>query len=40
MKITKYFNHEPTFNGVLPRMKNRMYVLIPDDKQSKETHWV
>ena len=46
--LTKYFNLEPTFNGVfsknnlpsLPRIKEGAYVINLDDGKSKGTHWV
>ena len=42
IRITKYSNYQPRFNGVyskdnLPRIKDRTYVI--DDKQNKETYW-
>ena len=45
IEITNYFNYEPRFNGVfsrnnLPRLKDGMYVINLDDKDSKGTHWV
>ena len=45
MKITKYFNYEPMFNSVfsryyLLRIKDGVYAINLDDKQSKGTHWV
>lgn len=39
-KITKYFNCEPKFNGVLPRIKDVVHVINLDDKLNKEKHWV
>lgn len=44
-KITKYFFHEPSFNGAysmdsLPRTKDGVYVINLDHKKCKETHWV
>ena len=43
IRITKYSNYQPRFNGVyskdnLPRIKDRTYVI--DDKQNKGTYWV
>ena len=43
--ITKCFNYKPRFNVVfsrysLPRIKDGMYVINLDDKQSKGTYWV
>ena len=43
--MTNYFKYEPRFNGVftrdnLTRMKNGVYLINLDDKNSKETHWV
>ena len=43
MKITKYFNYEPMFNSVfsryyLLRIKDGVYAINLDDKQSKGTH--
>ena len=45
MKITNYFNYEPRFNGAfsrnnLPRIKNGVYVINLDDKNSKGIHWI
>ena len=45
MKITNYFNYEPRFNGTfsrnnLPRIKNGVYVINLDDKNSKGIHWI
>ena len=45
IKITKYFNNKPKFNGVfsrenLPKIKDGVYVINLEDTQSKETHWV
>ena len=45
IEITKYFNYEPRFNGVvsrdnLPRIKNGAFVIDLDEKQSKGTLWV
>ena len=45
IEIIKCFNCQPRFNGVFPRdslpwIKGRAYVINPDDKQSKGTHWV
>ena len=42
---TKHSNYEPKFNGVLsrdnlPGIKEGVYVVNLNDKQSKETHWV
>ena len=43
IKITKYLNCHPKFNGVysidnVPRIKDGAYVINHDDKQSKGTH--
>ena len=43
-EVSKYFNHDPTFNGAfkrqnLSRIKDEAYVINFDDKQSKRTHW-
>ena len=45
IKITKYFNYEPRFNGVfsrdnLLRIKDGVYIRNLDEKQSKGIHWV
>ena len=45
IEITNYFNAEPRFNGVLsrnnlPRIKEGVYVINLDDKNSKVTHRV
>ena len=45
IKITKYFNYEPRFNGVfsrdnLPRTKDGVYFINLDDEQSKGICWV
>ena len=45
VKIRKYFSDEPRFNGVvsrdnLPRIKDRVYAINLDDKQSERTPWV
>ena len=45
IKITNYFNYEHRFNGVfsrnnLSRIKDGVYVINLDDKNSKGTHWV
>ena len=45
IEITNYFNAEPRFNGVLsrnnlPRIKEGVYVINLDDKNSKGTHRV
>ena len=44
-EITKYFNYESRFNGILPRenlprIKDGAYIINLDDKQSKRMHWV
>ena len=43
--ITKYFNYQPTCNTVfsrenLPEIKDGVYVIILDERQSKRTHWL
>ena len=43
IKITKYLNCYPKFNGVysidnVPRIKDGVYVINHDDKQSKGIH--
>ena len=43
IEITKDFNYEPSFNGLvsrdnLPRINDEAYVISLEDKQSKETH--
>ena len=45
IEITNYFKYEPRFNGVfsinsLPRTKDGVYVIKPDDKSIKWTYWV
>ena len=45
IKIFKYFNSKPNFNGVfsrdnLPRIKDGTYAINFHDKESKETHWI
>ena len=45
IEIAKYFNFDPRSTGVfsrdnLPRIKDGVYVIDLDDKQSKGTHWV
>ena len=45
IEITKYFNYEPRFNGVLsrnnlPKIKDGEYVINLDVKNSKGIHWV
>ena len=45
IKIAKYLNYEPRFNGVfsrdnLPRINDGANVINLDDKQSKGKHWV
>ena len=45
MEITTYSNCNPRFNNVysrdnLTRIKDRVYFINLDDKQSKGTHWV
>ena len=44
VEITKYFNYEPRFSGVisrynLPRIKDEAHVINLDCKQSNGTHW-
>ena len=41
----KYYQHEPTFNGVysrnyLPKVRDRIYVRNLDDFKSRGTHWI
>ena len=43
--ITSYFNYEPRFNGVfsrknLPSIKDGVYWINLDDRNSEGTHWV
>ena len=45
IEITKYFNYEPRPNDVyvkndLPRIRDGVYVINLDSKQSKGTHWM
>ena len=45
IRITNYFNYEPRFNAVilknnLLRIKDEVYVINLNDKNSKGTHWV
>ena len=44
IKINKYFNYEPRFYGFFlrnnwPRIRDGVYVINLDDKESKGTHW-
>ena len=45
IEITKYFIYEPRFNGTfsrnnLPSIKDGMYAMNLNDKNSKRIHWV
>ena len=45
IEITKYFNHEPRFNGVFsrhnfPRIKDEAYIINLNYKKTNGTHWV
>ena len=44
-EIQKYYQNEPTFNGVyprnnLPKMKDGVYVINLDEFKSIGTHWI
>ena len=44
-EIQKYYQNEPTFNGVysrnnLPKIKDRAYVINLDENKSTGTHWI
>ena len=44
-EIQKYYQNEPRFNGVysrdnLPKIKDRAYVINPDECSDIRTHWV